>query len=347
MRDELLHLLEGIVDRAGCAIYKAAQQRPELSGMCTTGVVLVFVEQGVFIAHAGDSRAYLLRGNQTYQLTEDHTLANRFLKDGLIGEADLPDFPFTNVLTRTFGSSPHIDIDTLFVQVEVGDRFILCSDGLHNYIQSYEFQSMGEGCGDSGEFLDRLIAEANLRGGEDNITVAVVETSSTGSSGQYAPSVDLDRQLEFMRSLFLFRNCNEQELLKVMRIIYTERRFEGDVIIQEGTEGQELYTLIEGSVEVTLEGEHLVTLSPGAHFGELALIDNTVRSASITARSDVTMLVLGREDFNRLLQEDHSLAVKLLSSFLQKVNGRVRELSVEVKNLSKELAAYDNLSTRH
>ena len=344
MRDELLHLLEKVVDQAGCSIYKASQDHAQLQGMCTTGVVVVMVDQGVFIAHAGDSRAYLVRGDQTYQLTEDHTLANRFLKDGLINREDLPNFPFTNVLTRSFGSSPHIDIDTLFVQTEAGDRFILCSDGLHNYIEGEELLTMSKGCADGRQFVEQLISAANERGGEDNITVALVEVTSQEEAK--APTVDLNRQIIFLRSLFLFREFNDQELLRVMRIIYTERRARGDVIIKEGTEGNELYILIEGQVDVTLEGEHLVTLGPGAHFGELALIDNTTRSASVSARTEATLLTIVRADFNRLIYEDQVLAVKLLWSFLQNVGGRVRELSIEVKNLNQQLAGFRTFMNR-
>ncbi len=343
MRDDLLHMLEQIVDQTGLAIYRATQDNPDLEGMATTGVVIVMVEQGVFIAHAGDSRAYLLRGDQTYQLTEDHTLANRFLKDGLINQEDLTHFPFTNVLTRSFGGSPHVDIDTLFVQTEPGDRFVLCSDGLHNYVEGEELLPFSKGCGDGRELVEVLIKEANERGGEDNITVAVVEVTDQQEAAANPDRVDLETRLRFLQKLFLFQTFTEQELLRVMRIIYTERHARGAVIIQEGAPGNELYVVVDGSVDVTLEGEYLTTIGAGGHFGELALLDNHPRSASILARTDVTLLTIVRDDFNRLVREEHALAVKLLWCFLQNVAGRMRELSVEVKDLNKELS---NFKTR-
>lgn len=331
LRDELLHLLEQIVDQTNQAIFQQAQKEPAFEGMSTTGVVVVMVEHGVFIAHAGDSRVYLLRDEQTYQLTEDHTLANRFLRDGLIDHQDLPHFPFNDVLTRSFGSSPHVDIDTLFMQTEPGDRFVLCSDGLHKYIDGDGLMPLSVQYDNGHDFAERLIQEANDRGGEDNVTVAVVEVTSEEVHTQ--KQINLQTRLDFLKQLFLFRSFSEQELLRVMRIIYTERYTQGQFIIREGEPGNELYVIIDGSVDVTLEGAHLTSLGVGSHFGELALVDGHPRSASISARTDVSLLTIVRDDFNRLLREDHTLGVKLLWSFLQNVAGRVRSLSFELKEL--------------
>jgi len=329
-RDLLLHTLKRVLSSVNYDLYAEHQANARQMG-ATTGLVAISVGQGVFIGHAGDCRAYLLRGGQTYQLTADHTFAQKLLDEGLLQREDLATFPYKNVVTRAFGREPVIDVDTLFVDCFPGDRMILCSDGLHGLVPWDELAPLSSLFPDPRHLSDHLISEANRRGGHDNITALTMDVH-----GEHEPSnIDLDRKLDLMRNMFLFQNLTDQELMKVLRIVYEQRFAGGTPIIVEGTEGTEIYLLAEGIVDVSLNGAYLTSIAAGGHFGELALIEDGFRSASVTARRDCFLLTIHRDGFESLLASDHLLATKLLGSFLRNVAGRVRDLSHELSESRK------------
>jgi protein phosphatase len=128
-----------------------------------------------FAAHVGDSRVYRVRQNTVLQLTEDHTLINYKVKHGMMTKAEAEKASGKNVITRAVGHKDYVQVDTADIDTAVGDRFLLCSDGLHGYFtDDYE---VAELCGDGEleECAEAAIAMANQRGGKDNITAVVAE----------------------------------------------------------------------------------------------------------------------------------------------------------------------------
>jgi len=132
------------------------------------------------VAQVGDSRVYLVRDEQVAQLTEDHTLIAWQLKQGIISQSEAALSPHKNVITRAIGSRDYVQVDTQFFQVEPGDVFVLCSDGLHGYVQDDEIPeviALGPEAA-----VTEFINTANLRGGRDNITTIVVKVDSSDGS---------------------------------------------------------------------------------------------------------------------------------------------------------------------
>jgi protein phosphatase len=126
------------------------------------------------LAQVGDSRIYRVRANQAVQLTEDHTLIAWQLRQGLITEDQARTSRQRNVITRAVGSRDYVQVDTSTWDAEVGDAYLLCSDGLHGYLALEEIPSI---VSEGGDFsVRKLIAMANARGGKDNITALVVES---------------------------------------------------------------------------------------------------------------------------------------------------------------------------
>ena len=125
------------------------------------------------IAQVGDSRVYLSRDGKTAQLTEDHTLVNFRLKLGLITAEEAANSPGKNVITRAVGHQDYVEVDTIDLQIKLGDRFVLCSDGLHGYLLDGEIDGLLTG--DRDAVTNRLIELANERGGRDNITVVTCD----------------------------------------------------------------------------------------------------------------------------------------------------------------------------
>jgi protein phosphatase len=174
-RWEIRRLLESGVQAACYMIFGMAEQDPEKRGMSTTISALLVGESMCFAAHVGDSRVYRLRDREVLQVTEDHTLINYKLKHGLITEEEAATAKGKNVITRAVGHKDHVQIDTADLDIEPGDRFLLCSDGLHGYFHSESEVADLLASGSLVAGVHAAIALANQRGGKDNITAVAVE----------------------------------------------------------------------------------------------------------------------------------------------------------------------------
>lgn len=171
-------LLESAVQSACYMIYGLAEMDPERKGMSTTMSALLMVGRLGVVAQVGDSRVYRHRGGRSTQLTEDHTLINYKLKHGLITPEEAKKAPGKNVITRAVGHHDYVNVDTFECGVQPGDRFMLCSDGLHGYLRhEIELGKYLAGNPING-VCEALIDLANTRGGKDNITVLLVDIAS-------------------------------------------------------------------------------------------------------------------------------------------------------------------------
>ena len=169
-------LLESAVQSACYMVFGMGEQDPQHRGMSSTLSTLMCAGPMGFIGQVGDSRVYLLRGRECVQLTEDHTLVNFKLKLGLITPEEAANAPGKNVITRAVGHQDYVEVDTTTLPLQVGDRFMLCSDGLHGYLEDGKDRELPDLLkGPREAVVDRLIALANARGGKDNITVVVTD----------------------------------------------------------------------------------------------------------------------------------------------------------------------------
>ena len=159
---------------AGDQIFSKASNQPELRGMGTTTVAMILQEDKVHIAYVGDSRVYLVRENNVEQLTEDHSLVNEQVKAGLISEEDAKNHQLKNIITRSVGYQEEVEIDTVIRDVKAGDRFLLCSDGLSNFLESTEI-AKSLSTQELQDAAQDLVDIAIERGGDDNITLIVIE----------------------------------------------------------------------------------------------------------------------------------------------------------------------------
>jgi protein phosphatase len=172
-------VVRGAVEAACRSIYRAAQEDPSLAGMGTTVTTAVFAGHSAFLAHVGDSRFYLARGERIFQVSEDHSLVNEQFKAGAITAEEARSSRFRNIITRSVGFEEDVLVDVMEVEVEPGDTVVLCCDGLSNLVTEEEIREVA-----TREPLDRapekLVDLANERGGDDNITVIVVKVDGAG-----------------------------------------------------------------------------------------------------------------------------------------------------------------------
>src|SRR3954447_6126806 len=172
---EIRRLLESGVKNACYMVFGMADLDPEKKGMSTTLSAMLVRANLAFAVHVGDSRVYRVRKQNVLQLTEDHTLINYKVKHGMMTKAEAEKASGKNVITRAVGHKDYVQVDTVDIDVALADRFLLCSDGLHGYINSDS--EVRELCSDGGleDCAEAAIALANQRGGKDNITAVVIE----------------------------------------------------------------------------------------------------------------------------------------------------------------------------
>jgi serine/threonine protein phosphatase PrpC len=163
------------VHEANRTVYERSQRDRRVTGMGTTLTAARIVDDAVFLAHVGDSRAYLLRAGAFRQLTEDHTLVNRMVRAGEITADEADVHPHRNVLTRALGTEPDVEVDEDEVALMEGDRLLLCSDGLFGMVTEDQIQAILENEPDPQHAVDRLVRAANRAGGVDNITALVLD----------------------------------------------------------------------------------------------------------------------------------------------------------------------------
>lgn len=170
----LRRLVESSIQAATYMVFGIAEQDPTHKGMGTTITVILRVDNIAVVGSVGDSRAYLVRGERTWQVTEDHTLVQLQMKAGLITADQAKLSPRGNVITRAVGPREYVQVDTFVVPVQPGDRYLLCSDGLHGYLETHEIAPLIQNP-DLGACCRHLVDLANDRGGKDNITVVLIE----------------------------------------------------------------------------------------------------------------------------------------------------------------------------
>src|SRR5262245_41140987 len=158
---------------ANLRIYESAQRDPRQRGMGTTIVSMFAVEDGVYVAHVGDSRVYRLREGAIEQLTEDHSLLNDYIKMKRLTPEEIANFPHKNVIVRALGMKDTVKVDTKFEQPKAGDLFLLCSAGLSGPVTDPEMLDVCTESPDLKTAASRLIEKANANGGPDNITVVL------------------------------------------------------------------------------------------------------------------------------------------------------------------------------
>jgi serine/threonine protein phosphatase PrpC len=171
-----LRTLESAVQAATYMVFSMSEANPDQRGMGTTLSALLIRGGLALTAQVGDSRVYLVRDGRAAQITEDHTLIAWQLKKGLITPEEARMSRQKNVITRAVGSRDYVQVDTNAVSIQPGDGFLLCTDGLHGYVDDREVAMLMQLA--PADATEQLIDLANQRGGRDNITSIAVSLAS-------------------------------------------------------------------------------------------------------------------------------------------------------------------------
>ena len=163
------------IQQANQRIFEKGQSQPTLSGMGTTLEVVTILDNHLALAHVGDSRIYLFREQRLIALTEDHSLVNALLKSGEITQEMAENHPRKNIITRSLGMPGSLEVDVAIHKIEDHDQLLLCSDGLTNMVSEPKITQILLEAASLQDASQRLIDEANAKGGLDNITVLLID----------------------------------------------------------------------------------------------------------------------------------------------------------------------------
>jgi protein phosphatase len=171
------------IEAANAAIQKEAARETKLTGMGSTCTALVHRRDMVYFGQVGDSRGYLIRNNKIKQMTKDHSLVQELVDQGLIDKSEMESHPDKNVILRSLGVKPTVDVDVSYVPATPNDIFLICSDGLSGPVSEQEMLSIVQASnGDLHAATERLVELANRYGGFDNITVQCVKVVRTDTA---------------------------------------------------------------------------------------------------------------------------------------------------------------------
>jgi protein phosphatase len=168
------------VVQANRAVFDRSQNDRSVSGMGTTLTAALVDGSHVHLVHVGDSRAYLLRGGELAQLTEDHTLVHRMVMEGEISQEEAETHPHRSILTRALGVDQSVQVDEGDVEVADGDRLLLCTDGLTGMVPEGQIREILLESADAQEAVNQLVKVANRAGGIDNITAVILDFAEDG-----------------------------------------------------------------------------------------------------------------------------------------------------------------------
>jgi protein phosphatase len=179
--------LHAAIEEANRVVLERAEREPGLSGMGTTLVALLLDSADnparALVAHAGDSRCYLLRGGRLTRMTQDHSLVDEQVRLGTMTVEEAERSPFRSVITRAIGTQPSVTEEAQEMAIQAGDVFLLCSDGLTREVKEEDIARLLGAGQDLERAAQRLVEEANENGGRDNVTTLVVQVQPVASSG--------------------------------------------------------------------------------------------------------------------------------------------------------------------
>lgn len=167
-------ILEDMLFQANQKVLETAGADTELMGMGTTLTMLLAVKNQFCLGHIGDSRAYLIKDDGIFHLTEDHTLVTQLLRSGQISEEESNGHPQRHILTRALGTDENTVFDIIAQSFWPGDTLLLCTDGLYGLIDNDEIRNAVMSGSEPEIVLEKLVQLANERGGKDNITAVLV-----------------------------------------------------------------------------------------------------------------------------------------------------------------------------
>ena len=326
---ELIPLVRKAIEYACQRLAALVQSQREFAGTGTTMTLLLLDGTLGVMGHVGDSRLYMQRDGRLYQLSKDHSLVGELVAANEISAEDAARHPFSKVLTRALGRDESVKVDTLLFELLPGDTFLLCSNGLWRDSLAMDYLESDFSNSSLPEIANRLSQLSKKAAEGDNASSIVVRPE------QAEEIVETERvrqelvtlRLDTLRKVDLFDELPIDSLFKLLDISRSKDCEPGELLIREGELSSSLYIILQGSVTVSHNGTDIASFSAGAHFGEMALLSSTKRSASVRSSSRSSLLVIDKDPLFSLLYQEPLLGVSLLSKLGATLSLRLHEMN--------------------
>lgn len=330
---QLVGLVERAVLAACRAVYHRAMSTTRCRGMGCTLTLLLVVDRTGIMAHVGDTRLYLAREGQVHQLSVDHTMAAALARAGIVLAEGGKRSPYGHVLTRSVGTHEAVQVDTLILDLVPGDRFLICSDGLSQYLDDPRWLEDQLSLPQIDAIPQILVDHANNQGGQDNVTALALRIVADPPERQIAVkmSTDLHVRIAALSSVFLFENLPMAHLARVMNACELDVYDTDEIIVREGETCSKLVILVHGRLALSRAGGDVGELSPGDYAGLTALFMPRPARATLRALEPSQVLGLEPQPFRVLLEARPWLGVSLLERLGRRLS---RDLE---RNLSERI----------
>lgn len=302
-------VVSGAFQAANADVYNQALQKGVQENMGTTlSLLLVLSPNRAVVGHVGDSRIYRVRNKEVKQITEDQTLLQQQLRTGAVRPEDANKVPFGNTLLQAIGYRAEVSPEVFWIDIQPGDQFLLCSDGLSNYLIEDEIvtvfsKARGE------QIVPRLIDCANARGGRDNITAVVVEIEDVNDN---LGSTQLDLSSDILGQCPLFRGFEMPEIMRLLPLGQLRAFIKDEPLQVEGTDSQGMFMILAGRVGLYRRNTWLMTVGSGGHFGDFPLFDQRSSAETAVCEEEVRAILFSHDALRKFIQDHKDLAIKLL-----------------------------------
>ncbi|MFN7975291.1 MAG: cyclic nucleotide-binding domain-containing protein [Acidobacteriota bacterium] len=278
-----------------------------------------------YVAHVGGCRAYLMRRDTLQWITIDHTLGmKKVQKEEMTAEA-YEASPMRRYLTRSIGGAADVTVDVAELRLQPGDQLLLASDGLTGRVSDEHLVEILDGR-DADQMVAALCEAA--QGSDDDATAFLVKVGA--ETGTRTPSMALrtttdEALLQALRQVFLFAALSEAEIRQVSA--YLEERYakKDEVLFREGDPGHSFFIVLTGRLHVTRGETFLIEVGPTEHVGELALVLDQPRTATVAATEPTRMLELSRESFLEIVERRPDIGARLALACLRVMATRLSE----------------------
>ena len=318
-KKQLLGAIRAGVLAAHEVIISEAANDDSKKGMGTTLVGAMVVGNELVFAHAGDSRAYIVRDAIAMQLTEDHTLLARLLAAGIEVDVSGDGSRFRSMLTNALGIGQECKVSTFVVPLADGDRFLFCSDGISEYVHEAEIGEVLTKQPSPARAAQRLIDLALERGGGDNATTIVVRVLEAGEGPDFAEQLKRDN-LVIAACPVWGKRCTPQQRLRALRIAISRDYAPGERLPAHTLGDRVAWIVVDG--ELVQDG---LSILPSALVYPESLVRDSQppdREGLAVVTRDVRALALRADDFRELCDEDSELAEALLEALVALIANR-------------------------
>ncbi len=335
-RQHLANVLRGAILFACSKIYQESIDHPELAGMGTT-LTAVLIRDGVAVmGHVGDSRLYLVRDSTLHQLSSDHTVVQEMVLQGVLTPEEALFSPHRHVLSRALGVSEAIQVDTLIFDLLLDDRLVLVSDGVFDVFSTQsELASLFSAKKSPAELSLHCIQKSLDAQSEDNVSVIVlhIETSEEQHESDQAHHGEVSLKLDRLQKMYLFQDLDLPIVVRLVERSMVRTLSEGEKLFQEGDAGNTLYIILRGKLEVVYSEKVIATLEEGNHVGEMSLLGDSPRTATVQAHSNTTVLELSRDELLAVAREEPHSGVDLFYALSRELSSRLRTANEKIDHL--------------